>query len=571
MSLRPPETPSTGLGAMLTQDRFSVPNHQRDYSWTAGEINQLFDDVQDAIARDAEQYFLGLMVCISGEDNTLTLLDGQQRLATAVIFFSAVRAWLKQVEEYSEDAQQIRDDYIGRRELGEKVVTPKINLNSTNNPLFQQYVVSDAPLSDIEKHLKKLKKHDRNFNLLNSIIVCSKRVREIADKATDAKAAARSLIEIVKYMHENVRIVRFVVQDDASAYTIFETLNDRGLDLTTIDLVKNHLFGRIASNDTVRIKEMEDRWAQMMFTLANVKANDFLKAFWTSRHGRTQKDNLFQNLKKSHRTVKSATDLSVELVEAAEIYAALESSDDVVWSQYSTAAKETISALKTLGSAQTYPIILAALNNRFTALEFERLLRLLEVVIVRYQLIGGERTGRIEIQCAKTAKEISDGTVKTAAEAKESLKDIYLSDADFGQAFRTKEERSSPKAQYLLRKLEIEERRIASSDGGRVTDPGIGLTIEHILPKNPGPEWEDVIGVDPELVEDCVYRLGNLCLLGKLNKDVGRKIFSEKRLEYGRTDVQTTRSLTNYSKWTREEIDRRQAAMSKRAVAIWRF
>jgi len=73
MSIRPPETPSSGLGAMLTQDRFRVPNHQRDYSWTPGEINQLFDDVQDGIARGADQYFLGLMVCISGDENTLTL------------------------------------------------------------------------------------------------------------------------------------------------------------------------------------------------------------------------------------------------------------------------------------------------------------------------------------------------------------------------------------------------------------------------------------------------------------------------------------------------------------------
>lgn len=570
MSIRPPETPSSGLGAMLTQDRFRVPNHQRDYSWTPGEINQLFDDVQDALARGADQYFLGLMVCISGEENTLTLLDGQQRLATAIIFFSAVRAWLKQVEEHSEDAQQIRDDYIGRRELGEKVITPKINLNSTNNPLFQQYVVSDAPLSDIEKHLRTLKKHDRNFNLLNAIIVCSNRVRAVADKSANAKAAAKSLIEIVKYMHENVRIVRFIVQDDASAYTIFETLNDRGLDLTTIDLVKNHLFGRISSNDTPHIKELEDRWAQMMFTLANVKANDFLKVFWTSRHGRTQKDNLFQNLKSSHRTTKSAIDLSTELVKAAEHYAALESSDDVVWNGYSVVAKETIGALKIIGSAQTHPIILAALN-KFSATEFERLLRLLEIIIVRYQLIGGERTGRLEIQCAKTAKEIFDGDVKTAAQAKESLKDIYVSDADFQQAFQTKEERSSPKAHYLLRKLEIEERRIASSDGARVTDPGIGLTIEHILPKNPGPEWDDVVSNDLEVIEDCVYRLGNLCLLGKLNKEVGRNSFSKKRTEYGKTDLLTTRSLTSFTKWMRQQIDQRQAAMAKRALAIWRF
>ena len=63
----------------------------------------------------------------------------------------------------------------------------------------------------------------------------------------------------------------------------------------------------------------------------------------------------------------------------------------------------------------------------------------------------------------------------------------------------------------------------------------------------------------------------NLCLLGKLNKEVGRKPFSKKKTEYGKTDVLTTRSLTSYSKWTRQEIDQRQTAMAKRAAAIWRF
>lgn len=342
------------------------------------------------------------MVCISGEENSLTVLDGQQRIATAIIFFSAVRAWLKQFDEFAEDAQQIRDDYIGRRELGERSVTPKINLNSFNNPLFQQYVVSDAPVGDIEKRLKSLKKHDRNFNLLNAIIVCRNRVAAIAEKAADNKAAASSLIEIVKYMHESVRVVRFIVQDDASAYTIFETLNDRGLDLTTIDLVKNHLFGRINSGDTARIKEMEDRWGQMMATLSSVKANDFLKVFWTSRHGRTQKDNLFQNLKTTHRSVKSAVDLSIDLVRAAENYAALETSDHVIWAPFSPYARESVAALKILGGAQTHPIILAALD-KFSVPEFERLLRLLEIIIVRYHrrqrrnssadVTGGERTG----------------------------------------------------------------------------------------------------------------------------------------------------------------------------------
>ncbi len=372
-------------------------------------------------------------------------------------------------------------------------------------------------------------------------------------------------------MHENVRLVRFVVDDDSAAYTIFETLNDRGLDLTTIDLVKNYLFGRISSpKGAGQIRELEDRWAQMMFTLANVKANDFLKAFWTSRHGRIQKDNLFQDLKRAHKTGRQAVTLSVDLLAAAEQYAALESSDDPIWAPYSLATKETIAALRVIGAAQTHPIILAALE-RFRGNEFERLLRLLETVIVRYQLIGGERTGRLEIQCARTAKDIFDGTISTAAGARDSLKEVYLSDLDFRQAFETKEERSSPKVHYILRKLEIEARRLASSDGARVTDPGIGLTIEHILPRNPGVEWKDVLREDPDIVDDCAYRLGNLCLLGKSNRGVGRDSFNKKKGAYAGTDILTTKALTSHPQWKRREIGARQTKMAKRALAIWRF
>jgi hypothetical protein len=135
----------------------------------------------------------------------------------------------------------------------------------------------------------------------------------------------------------------------------------------------------------------------------------------------------------------------------------------------------------------------------------------------------------LEIQCARTAKEVADGTVKTAVQARDSLKEVYVSDGDFRQAFTAKQERSSPKAHYILRKLEIEEQRLASSGGARIVDPGIGLTVEHVLPRNPGAEWEDVIKGDPEIAEDCTYRLGNLCLLGKSNKKIGRDAFARKR------------------------------------------
>src|ERR1700738_43371 len=112
------ETPAIGIGKLLMDSRFVVPNHQRDYSWTEDEVRQLFEDVELALVNDNAVYFLGLMVFLNSESDHMVVLDGQQRLATAVIIFSAIRSWLLQYTEYQKDASQIQEWFIGRTELG---------------------------------------------------------------------------------------------------------------------------------------------------------------------------------------------------------------------------------------------------------------------------------------------------------------------------------------------------------------------------------------------------------------------------------------------------------------------
>jgi hypothetical protein len=89
----------------------------------------------------------------------------------------------------------------------------------------------------------------------------------------------------------------------------------------------------------------------------------------------------------------------------------------------------------------------------------ERLLRLLEVVIVRYQLIGEGRTGALEINCAKLAQEIWTGAVTSANAATTSLNGVLPADDAFRAAFQRKGDISTQKSQYLLRKIEEQERR----------------------------------------------------------------------------------------------------------------
>jgi hypothetical protein len=564
------EAPATGLGKLLIESRFQVPNHQRNYSWTEDEVKQLLDDLEGAIDRKDPFYFVGLMVFMVSVDGNLIVLDGQQRLATAVIMMSAIRSWLRPIEKYSEAARSIQDDFIGRPELGETEIRPKLSLNFYNNQTFQDYAVKGRPLSDAKKALADSKRFDPNYNLLKALVQCHGRVVEIVGKSANADAAANYLINLVKYIRDSTAVVRLTVPNEASAYRVFETLNDRGLDLSAMDLVKNLLFSLAVSHSKSWLSDMEQRWAQMTVTLAGAKADEFLKVYWTSRKGRVQAADLYSDIKKSCATAVGAVDLSVDMLLASEQYAALDNADDTVWAPLPPEVRHSIRALKILGSKQVRPVILAAVV-KFEAYEFVRLLRLLEVVIVRYQLVGGERTGTIEIACARLSQLIFSEKTRTATQALADLHDIYLSDDDFKQAFLLKQESSNQKAQYLLRRLEQETRR--QDDGKMHGEETLGeaLTVEHVLPKNAGEDWKRIVEADPSIIEECAERLGNLCLLTKVNRDLGRAAFDKKRQIFAESKIRTTAELTSWDTWDRKSIEARQANMAKLAVGIWRF
>lgn len=562
------ESPTLGIAHILQEGRFEVPSHQRDYAWTEDDVKQLFDDVLDAIKKNDDSYFLGLLVFLSSGGTSYTILDGQQRLATTIIIFAVIRNWLNK-NGYREDASRIQDRYIGASELGEKEPTPTLTMNQANNQYFMEFVVKEAALEKVLAVQKKLKRNDSSRLLLESIAYTHLRIDEIAKTFADTNKAAEFFFSFVKYFRDNIRTARLVAKDEAAAYTLFETLNDRGVDLSPLDLVKNFLFKQAAGKSKSTLADMQGRWVQMIATLANVKAASFLKAYWTSRHGRIRTSLLFDTFRKEYSDSSKAIALSVDLLSASEQYAALDSPDDATWSQYSKEARATVASLKLLGSQQAHPVILSGLAQ-FDVSEMQKLLWLLEVTIVRFLLVGGGNPGRFEPTCAKLAKQIYDGKVKTAVAAFAELKDVYPSDADFEIAFRTKREGTNQKAQYFLKALELEEQRVAKGKMANEWTPS-APTIEHILPRKPGADWAALIAADPDIVDDCVTRLGNMCLLTDINHKLGNKGFAAKKAVFVKSELLTTKSVAKSKKWDRTEIDKRQVNLAKLAKSIWKF
>ena len=306
----------------------------------------------------------------------------------------------------------------------------------------------------------------------------------------------------------------------------------------------------------------------MMSNLEEVAPDRFLKAFWTSRHGRVQTHTLFKDFTEKHANVTSSIEVSSDMLTAAERYSALSNPDDPIWSPYSDVVRECVQSLRTLGARQTHPVIMSALD-RFDERQVERLMRMLEVLIVRYQFVGGGRTGALEIECARIAKRIFQGQVTNASAAFKEIKKIYPSDERFRSSLREMRKATAAKTIYLFKGLEREAQRRATASpvAGGYFDSD--LTVEHIWPQNPGLEWPEIDEHDSDLRA----MLGNLCLLRRAaNRSVGRAGWTRKRHVYAASSLLLTRNIaTEYETWDSSTIIRRQNYLAQIGVQAWRF
>jgi Protein of unknown function DUF262/Protein of unknown function (DUF1524) len=568
------ETPTVGLGQFIKEARFTVPSHQRDYSWKQEYIDQFVADITRSMNEKESIYFCGLMVFVQSEatSTTFRVLDGQQRLATTIMLLGAIRNWLGRYSEFAQLKQQIDEHFLGEVALGETEISPKLVLNSANNDLFRKIVISSVPIADVRSKLKGLRKSDRNRALLEAVLFLHNKTDDIAKKCVDPGAARTYFVDLIKFITQTVRIVRLIVTGDDAAYTIFEVLNDRGMELAPLDLVKNYLFSKVERSAPHQLREMEDRWTEMMTIISDKKADSFFRAFWTSRHGVPEGARLFAPFKRSYDTTEKAYQASISLREAAEHFRAVSDHNDPVWASHTEKSREFVRGISIVGSTQFYPLIMAALAlpNTFDSDEMERLLKLIEVLAVRHSLIRRGRPGRIESLGGITARQVSEGAINSTRQVFDRMKELYTDDDQFKSDFISIDSMEAKKVNFLLRRLERQAQLQKNNIHWRevVAD---AVTVEHILPKSPSDDWRDTLEKFPDFKNRCVGKLGNLCLLSDANKALANRGFAEKKAVYATSKQELTSSISSYNEWTPDEVENRQLRLANLAVAAWRF
>jgi hypothetical protein len=562
-----------GIGKLISErGNFRVPDHQRDYTWPTGAVEQFLDDIDTAVKNNEPDYFVGLIVLVEpGTDNSWQILDGQQRLATSTMVYSAIRSWLLQ-NGFDKDALKVQERYIGISELGEEKDRPRIALNVKDRDIFENVVANQVSDDHLDVERKKSGRNSSTRKLVEALIACRNYVSDLAKEGgASTSEQAKQLFRLSEYLRDNVHVAYMDVASSGNAYVIFESLNDRGIDLSVLDLVKNYIFGAAGAD----LAKAQYNWIKMTTLLGDRKADDFLKVFWTSRYGRVQRGTLFNKIKAKYPNKTTAVlKLSQELCEAVELYAALDSHDSDVWAEHSELTRQYVGTLTLLAGTQVRPIMLSALLKLPPA-KMEHLLRWLVILIVRYQTIGGGRTGRLEQQCTSVAPKIYSGELKTPQAIWEELSPIVPKDEEFTNDFKAYAEATASKARYILTQIETVKwkHEHPGKDVEKIpsADPSV-LNLEHILPEHPSNEWSKIISADKKIITECLHNIGNLCLtIARANRKLGSSSFSKKaQALYETSDLATTRDLAlKYSEWNRNSIESRATELSELAVEAW--
>lgn len=540
------------LGHLLSDRLLMVPPFQRRYSWQRDHISEYWMDIARARAA-GNAYFMGTVVLAEttdGTDNRKLIIDGQQRITTTAILFIAIRDRLKTLGQ-ERAAQSVEDSHLSDYVLREEQTVAKLTLSPDDHPSFTSLLEGKTVTP----------KNDLVGSAYAELLA---RVTDLAPTESDY----RSLIDLVDYLDENVQVLLAVASGLPEAYVIFETLNDRGADLTTADLLKNFLFSSAGSQG---IAHAQSSWTRLSARFD--KPEDFVKFLryeYMSRRGQITNRGLYKALQSSivggPGPVRSYLE---QLEEALARYVALREPDDASWSAQSVEVKDSLLAFRRFGFEASTPLLLAA----FASWNHTNATRFVDIVAawsVRAWVAGTLGGGVAEKAFCDAAMAVTDGSALTPGDVRAFMTDLVPDDAAFRQAFVVYGSITTTRAKYLLARLE----RQHLADGGSPTDgmpdwSSKSVTVEHIYAKS---MKRSAFTSDDEFEQFTVLRdqLQNLTLLERtLNGNLEDRLYSEKVSTYAESAFALTRGLVETPVWSFDAADARAVELAALAVKAW--
>ena len=576
----------------LFKDFYTVPDFQREYVWEREQVERLLQDVQDEFFDEDGQlikgpeYFLGSIVVCRGDDGTLSLIDGQQRMTTIFLVLCAIRDLLKETDETPSDTLKGQIAASSINDVGDEVFRHRLVLQYDDSKGILGKVVDDPA------HLDEVKEKTTSVQRISSAY------SDIVEflRANDDSSTKKLKLFYATFT-KRVKLIRIITPSLTNALKVFETVNDRGVGLNAMDLLKNLLFMKTSPNEYSKLKQ---RWKDLIDKLdgCHEKPLRFLRYyimahFELDSNKPLREDEIYDWFTRNTKTVglNDAPLVFVQtLIECAEAWSHFLEGKDV-----KGAENPYLKNLKLLSGAARQHFILLLAGRHLPPVRFSKLCRAIENLFFCY-IITREPTKTFERNFAIWASDLraaSDEESLAAFIESRFTSDTLKRRGNFDFVFQ--ELRQSRIQQYRMRYIlakltQYVEQQAWSNTAHDNLDQYIANTVEveHILPQIPTQEVRDAFDQN-EQYESYVERLGNLTLLEKtINTSVSNDLYAKKLPGYRQSSFLLTKSLAekpqvgvntqlnravehliSFDQWTSSSIERHQLMLARLAAFVW--
>ena len=566
---------------------YVVPEYQREYVWGDTEVEQLLSDIGEAFQTGKQKdYFIGsTVVCPNAE--SFELVDGQQRMTTFFILLCVLR------KEY--------------------------DMNGENNNVLRSMIFSEAMNDDgdtVAKYHLELQYADAGACLQK--IATGEFPLEIGD-ATGSKArlinAANTIYRILQaqypsfsekkkftaYMIKHVRFVQIKTQEMGDALKVFETINQRGIGLTPMDLMKNMIFRQVSRS---KFPELNAIWKSIIDCLQNGKTQEsplrFLRYYLMATYdtsdcpnGILREDSIYSWLVSKNNKCENKTDpfgFVSRMKDGAERYMLYLSGGT------NDPADNYIRNIPLIGGSayKMHLLLLLAAKNMDAEAEnhFKRILE----SIVYYSTVNKVRNNDVErafVKWCPSLRAITSDEDLTAFINSAIIPEINAWKAENKTNFMLLGLNSLQqyRIRFILARISryVECKRSGSGDPTEIRSLcGSSYEIEHVLPQK-YKDNELPFGLDTDGYDRIKQRLGNLLLLEKsFNASIGNGSYKEKSQVYIKSGLYLTKSiiqkdcvgqdtavnrlneqLMSWDAWTPDAIEQRQEMLYQLSEEIW--
>ncbi|MFD7446005.1 DUF262 domain-containing protein [Streptomyces sp. NPDC059909] len=556
----------TFLKLVQGDKQFQVPLYQRTYSWGTEQLKRLWEDVSELVdqhlsGESTAPHFLGSVVLAPGQIQAggvqrWLVVDGQQRLTTLMLAFTALRDHLKET-----------GDVRGVDRVHRQILVNEFHEGLDHYRLLPTQADREAYTACVQSRA--------DAGGSDNIGAAYRFFRGALAECPEA-GDERWIATVETVLKDLLSIVEITAESGDNVYRIFESINNTGVGLSQSDLLRNYVFMLLPKRGERVYQEL---WLPMQQSLGpkNLELLVWLDLI-VRGHYKAKQSEIYREQQKRLQPLAGNEDaLQHEVMRLAErgrrFLRIIEPGREP-----SPSLRAVLERLAAWGSQTHYPLALHLLDlvdaGSTTSDDAAEALLYVESYLVRRLICQTPTTGlnRIFMEAPKELE-----TDRPAAEAVRRFlsgrRRRWPSDEELREAIRCKPFYWSgrpPQRSYILRRLEESYRPTEPVDFAKAS-----LSVEHVLPQRPAPAWFDLLADETEpnqtpqeLHDLLVHTLGNLTLTGD-NSKLSNHPFDRKQQILESSALRMNLEIASAQHWGKAEILARADRLTGRAVELW--